>query len=125
MPSKSLKPKKMSDLPKFLLDENVRVEVKEFLENKGFTVKYVPKGSKNREVASVAKETKSVLITHDTDFANPFLYPPKEFSGIVILRIPPSSLDKILSSLEKLLSKIEDFSGKLISLEEEGSKVVG
>jgi hypothetical protein len=43
-------------MPKFLLDENIRIEIKEFLESEGFEVKYVPKGIDNSKVASLAKE---------------------------------------------------------------------
>lgn len=114
----------MSNSLKFLLDENVRIEVKEFLKKKGFSVEYVPKSSTNHEVASLAREKKLVFITHDTDFTNPFLYSPKEFSGIIVLGISPSLLREILTSLERLLSEVKEFSGKLIVLEEEGFKIV-
>ena len=115
----------MSNSPKFLLDENIRIGVKKFLENKRFIVEYVPKGSTDSEVLSLAKEKKSVLVTHDTDFANSFLYPPNEFSGIVVIRIYPPTLDKILPSLERFLSEVKEFKGRLFLLEVEGFKVVG
>ena len=38
----------------FLLDENIPKSVKKFLEGKGLSVDYVPKGAKDREVTSLA-----------------------------------------------------------------------
>jgi predicted nuclease of predicted toxin-antitoxin system len=93
--------------PEFLLDENVRSEVKEFLEARGYRARYVPKGSTNGEVASMAREGR-VLLTHDLDFSNPLLYPPREFFGIVVIRIHPPTLDKLLPALEQLL-KVREF----------------
>ena len=29
------------------------------------------------------------LVTFDTDFANPLAYPPRDYAGIVVLRMPP------------------------------------
>ena len=114
----------MSNSLEFLLDENVRVEVIDFLKEKGFSAEYVPTGLTNHEVASLAKAKQSVFVTHDTDFANPFLYPPKEFFGIVVLRISPYALERILSSLEKLLREVKKFSGKLVILETEGLRLI-
>jgi len=107
----------MPSPPEFLLDENVRVEVIDFLRRKGFKAEYVPKGSTNDKVASLAKRKRLVLITHDTGFADPNLYPPKEFSGIIVIRISPSALDEILSSLERALEQVREISGKLVVLE--------
>jgi hypothetical protein len=45
------------------------------------------------------------------------LYPPKEFSGIIVIRISPSALDEILSSLERALEQVREISGKLVVLE--------
>jgi predicted nuclease of predicted toxin-antitoxin system len=111
--------------PEFLLDENVRSEVKEFLEARGYRARYVPKGSTNGEVASVAREGRLVLLTHDSDFSNSVLYPPREFFGIVVIRIHPPTLDKLLPALEQLLLKVKEFKGRLFILEERGFKVLG
>jgi len=56
----------MSSSLKFLLDENIPIEVKKFLESKGFLAEYVPKGVVNSKVASLAKEKKLILLTRDS-----------------------------------------------------------
>jgi predicted nuclease of predicted toxin-antitoxin system len=102
---------------KFLLDENVRIEVKEFLEAKGFEVEYAPKTLTNAEVTSLAKEKSMILLTHDVHFSDTLLYPPEEYAGIVLIEIPPSMLKEILSMLERLLNQVKEFSGKLVIVE--------
>ena len=108
----------MSNL-KFLLDENTPRSVKRFLEKKGFQVEYVPKGTTDDVVISLAKSKQAVLLTRDSDFANQILYPPKEYYGIVVFEIHPPKPDKIVNALSKLLENIKDFKGKLFIVKEE------
>ncbi|AEA46593.1 DUF5615 family PIN-like protein [Archaeoglobus veneficus] len=109
----------MLDL-KFLLDENIPKSVKNFLEHRGFSAEYVPKGIKDREVVSLAKEKRAILLTRDSDFANSVLYPPHEFFGIVVFCIHPPKPDKIVKALSLLLEEVKDIGGKLFVVEEEG-----
>jgi predicted nuclease of predicted toxin-antitoxin system len=108
---------------RFLLDENIPIEVKEFLEFKGFSVKYSPKGVVNGKVALLAKEGKLVLLTRDTDFLNADLFPPKEFSGVVVFRIHPPRPEKLVEATTLLLERIKDFKGKLFIVGEGWLKI--
>jgi predicted nuclease of predicted toxin-antitoxin system len=102
---------------KFLLDENIRVEIKDFLESKELEAKYAPKGASNSEIASLVKKEKAVLLTHDKHWLDTELYPPEEFFGIVVISIPPSMLKEITLALDKLLTKVKEFTCKLIVVE--------
>ena len=64
----------MPNSPKFLLDENLRIEVKQFLESKGFSAEYASKGISNGRLVSQAKKKKLVLLTRDSDFQYKFLF---------------------------------------------------
>ena len=110
--------------PRFLLDENIRTEVEKFLKSKGFPAEYLPKGTMNREVALLAKEKKSVLLTRDSDFSNTVLFPPKEFFGIVVFRIHPPTAKKLVEALSSLLREVKEFKGKLFIVGEEGFEVI-
>jgi len=99
---------------KFLLDENAPHSVYRYLVAKGYTVEYVPRGAKNREVASLAKNKKLTLITRDSDFANPLLYPPREYHGIIVLRIHPPIPQKLVKTLDKALAMFGSFKGKTV-----------
>ncbi|MEM2962051.1 MAG: hypothetical protein QXY01_03435 [Candidatus Bathyarchaeia archaeon] len=46
------------------------------------------------------------------------MYPPKQFHGIVVLRIHPPKAEKLIKELESLLAKVKNFEGKLIIVKE-------
>lgn len=108
---------------KFLLDENIRIEVKEFLESKGFLTEYAPKGISNGKLASLAKEKKYVLVSRDHDFINSVLFPPNQFSGIIVLSVHPPTVEKLIKGSELLLSKVKEFEGKLFVVKEDEFEV--
>ncbi len=114
----------VSDTPKFLLDENVRVEVKQFLESTGYSVEYAPKGTTNGRVVSLANTKQCVLVTRDSDFLNSVLFPPNQFFGIIVLQIHPPEAEKLIKGMELLLSEVKEFKGKLFIVEEERYEIV-
>ena len=120
---KLLEESTMSDL-RFLLDENIPKDVKRFLESKGFSAEYGPKGIKNSRVALLSKDKKSALLSRDYDFLNTTMFPPGDFFGIVVFRIHPPDPEKIISALSMLLEEVSEFKGKLFEVEEVGFKVI-
>ncbi|MBI3333630.1 MAG: DUF5615 family PIN-like protein [Candidatus Omnitrophica bacterium] len=107
---------------KVLLDEDVHVKLMDWLVEKGHDVLRVPSGFKNGQVIGLAKRESRVLITRDKDFANRLMYPPSACSGIVILRVHPPELGKLILALQMLLAELaaDQVRGKLIIVEEEG-----
>lgn len=99
--------------PKFLLDENVRIELAKLLDSQGLDFKPAPKGSTDKLLASASKKEKRVLVTNDEDFA---LYPKDKIFSVVWLRIPQDKPNELISSFSKLLKDLNDFSGKLVVL---------
>jgi len=83
----------MSSTQKFLLDENIPKLLKIFLEEKGLSAGYAPKGTVNGELAALSLKKKCVLVSRDRDFTNPVLFPPKQFAGIIVFRIHPPLVD--------------------------------
>lgn len=101
----------------FLVDENVRSDVTEFLSTLG-DVKHVPRSASDEAVAKIAEKEWRILITHDKDFANRLAYHPDRFAGIVILRIHPPAPDVIINALSKLFSLYDEnaLDGRLVLL---------
>ena len=115
----------MPDLPKFLLDENIPRAVKRFLESKGFSAEYTAKGIVNGKLASLSKANELVLVSRDSDFLNRAMFPPKDFSGIVVFVIHPPRRKKLVAAMSLLLADVSKFKGKLFIVDEEDFEVFG
>ena len=65
------------------------------------------------------------LITLDLDFSNPFLFPPKDAPGIVVLRPPRPVLPMIRTTLRSVLPELisQDLAGRLWIVEPERIRV--
>lgn len=112
----------MSDL-RFLLDENVPKAVKRFLESKGFSAEYGPKGIKNSKFALLSKNKESVLLSRDSDFLNTTMFPPGDFFGIVVFNIHPPRRERLVNATSRLLEEFKEFKGDLFEVDESEIKV--
>ena len=107
---------------RILLDENVHVKLMDRLIKLGHETVRVPSGLKNGQVMELAIRESRILLTQDKDFANRLMYPPKQYPGIIILRIHPPELDRLTSALRAFLGDLGNVSlkGKLAIVEERG-----
>jgi len=102
---------------KFLLDENVRIELSSFLKSKGFDVSLVSKGSTDREVASLSKREGRALVTNDADFATSGMYSEEKLFALVWLRVAQADGEGLLNSFELFLTEFkEKLKGKVLVL---------
>lgn len=99
---------------KFLLDENVRIELLRFLKKSDFDVKLVPKQATDKNLALLSKSEKRILVTNDRDFTG---YSSEEVFSVVWLQIAQNDPQGLLNSFVKLLNTAEDLEGKLIILQ--------
>ena len=111
---------------KFLADENVSAYLVKHIAGFGYDIKYTQKGLKNSKLLKIAIEQERILITHDNDFANPSLYRPEDYQGIIVLRIHPPVIDKLKQALTDFLDKYKDkiIKGKIIIVEENGIRSI-
>ncbi|MBI3292000.1 MAG: DUF5615 family PIN-like protein [Elusimicrobia bacterium] len=107
---------------RLLLDENTHLKLTDWFRHAGHDATRVPSGLKNGKVIELACQESRVLVTHDNDFVNPLLYPPAKHSGVILLRIHPPTLRKILTAFERLFTHLpaKEFNQKLVILEEQG-----
>ena len=108
--------------PRFVLDENVKVDVCRFLRENSFDVKVVPKGISDARVAEISKSEKRVLVTNDADFIDPSVYSENNIFAVVLLKIPQADLDTLIRSFSLYVLKMasDDLQGKLFELTEAG-----
>jgi hypothetical protein len=77
---------------KVKLDENLGTAGAEFLTNAGFDVATVNEqhltSAADENVARLCAAENRCLVTLDKDFSDPLRYPPKDYAGIVVVRLP-------------------------------------
>lgn len=103
----------LTPILKFLLDENVKRKLYQFLKSNAFDVKLAPGGSTDAGIARISKKEKRILVTNDEDF---IYYSPDKVFAVIWLRIPQAETKTLIDSFVKLLHELENFSGKLITL---------
>jgi len=72
-------------------------------------------------IATHARNSGAAIVTRDVDFADIRHYPPSEYSGIIVLRMPDDSVaQSIVNLLERFLKQtdlIAQIPGHLVILE--------
>ncbi|OGW07070.1 MAG: hypothetical protein A2Z59_00575 [Nitrospinae bacterium RIFCSPLOWO2_02_39_17] len=74
-------------------------------------------------VGSLAVSHNAILLSNDKDFTDIIKYPPKEHSGIIVLRITPQSEGIVHNTLLSLLASksLEEIHGSLVVIR--GNKI--
>lgn len=85
---------------RFKLDENLPLQLKHLLTESGHDAVTVLDqrmgGQTDAEVASACRLEDRVLLTQDIDFADIRTYPPGNYPGIVVFRLPSQSRNDLL-----------------------------
>jgi hypothetical protein len=105
---------------KIKLDENIGARGREALTSAGHDVATVHEerlGSATDEtLIAICQEERRCLVTLDLDFSNPLIFPPREYSGIAVLRLPakpaPGDLLDALVAFARVLENAS-IAGKL------------
>ncbi len=96
----------------FKIDENLPREASELFNQAGhdaITVIDQQLGGKpDSTIATVCQQERRVLVTIDTDFADIRIYPPKEFPGLVVVRLKQQDKSHVLEVLQRLISMLPD-----------------
>lgn len=113
----------------FLVDENLPTEVADQLRGAGNDATTVFErrlvGETDMAVAAVCRTERRALLTLDLDFANTLLYPPKDYVGLVVLRLERQDKPSILKVTAALIARLaqEELEGRLWVVDEERIRI--
>ena len=114
---------------RFLADENIFPQVINYLQNLGHDVKSILESGLSQttddKIIDLATKEERTIITFDKHFGDILRYPPRNLSGIILIRIRPPLLDDIFFALENLFKNYhaDSFKGKLIVLSKSGYRI--
>ncbi len=100
---------------KFLANVNVEKPLIDFLNEKGFDIKWITNIDKRMpddRVCEIANSEQRIIITNDKDFGEIIFYQKKIVYGIILLRVKGQNSSEKIILLEKLL---ENYSDKIIN----------
>jgi hypothetical protein len=108
------------------VDENLGRRWTKLLHDAGYDVSTVPDqgltSASDATVIAAARDEDRCLVTLDLDFANPLRFPPADYRGIAVLRLPakptPQDLDTVVLTLAAHLEQA-DVTGRLWIVEAE------
>ena len=98
---------------RFLLDENVRVELDGFLISCKVDFTRLAPSTSDIVIAETSRREERVVVTNDEDFTG--VFKGKVFA-VVWLKIPQKDVNALITSFQKLLNECASFKAKLVIL---------
>jgi predicted nuclease of predicted toxin-antitoxin system len=96
----------------FKVDENLPIEVCEFLRGRGFDALTVSDqslgGRPDTDIAAVCRSEGRVLLTFDLDFADTTRYSPAGYAGIIVLRLMRQDKPHVMDVVTALVAHLVD-----------------
>ena len=93
---------------KFKFDENLPADLGALLRADGHDAHSVLDenlgGAADPTIAQVCQDERRVLITLDLDFAHIKKYPPRDYHGIIVLRLERQDRDAVFAIIPRVLS---------------------
>jgi predicted nuclease of predicted toxin-antitoxin system len=97
-----------------ILDENISPSIADFLHLKRpeWDVRHVRdvglRGSSEDAIFQWAQQHGAIVITFDEDFADTRMYPTGSHTGVIRLRVWPTTIEEIEAALDRLLDSTDD-----------------
>ena len=110
---------------RFLIDANLPRAVIGTLQKSGHQAEFARDvglaAAPDEQIAARARESGATLLTRDMDFSDVRRYPPDQYFGIVVLRLPDTAVaQEIVRVLERFLMEpgfLEPLAGRLAIVE--------
>jgi predicted nuclease of predicted toxin-antitoxin system len=96
----------------FKIDENLPVEAALVLRTAGFAADTVDderlSGADDQIIAERVQHERRILVTLDLDFSNIQTYPPKQYAGLIILRLQRQDKTTVLAYVQRMTALLRD-----------------
>jgi len=108
---------------RFLTDENIYSQMVQAIRNLSYDVLDIKEQNlfsmPDSEIIQMAQDTERILITYDKDFSNILIYPPSQYSGIIVLRLSRLTIKDAVNQLINFIKELseEKIKGRLAILE--------
>jgi predicted nuclease of predicted toxin-antitoxin system len=113
----------------FKIDENLHVDAAELLRQHGHDTMTVHEqglqGGADADIANVCRQEGRAMITLDLDFSDVRHYPPKDYQGLIVLRLNDQSRGSVLNIIGRInpLLGVEPLVGNLWIVQETGVRI--
>jgi predicted nuclease of predicted toxin-antitoxin system len=91
----------------FKIDENMPIEVADLLTQAGYDAITISEqnliGTTDANLANICQKENRVLVTLDADFADIRTYQPKNFSGIIVMRLNRQDKTKVVEVFRRII----------------------
>lgn len=114
---------------KFKIDENLPIEAAALLNQAGYDTGTVYDqnlaGEADSTIAAICQAEKRAIVTLDLDFADIRAYPPKQYSGLIVLRLNQQDKPYVLKIVERLIKALstETLTGHLWIIDEKRIRI--
>jgi predicted nuclease of predicted toxin-antitoxin system len=114
---------------RFKVDENLPEDVADLLRSVGHDAHSIHEerlaGALDQRVAEVAQAERRTLVTLDLDFADVRQYPPREYAGIVVMRLTRQDKPHVLATMRRItpLFATEPVAGRLWIVEDDRIRI--
>ena len=96
---------------RFKFDENLPSDLGALLRRDGHDAHSVLdenlRGAADPSIAKVCQDEQRILITLDLDFAHIQNYPPRDYHGIIVLRLARQDRDTVLAIIPRILALLQ------------------
>lgn len=103
---------------KFVTDENLGVQIPQYLQNLGFDIIPIPIGASDINILKIANKENRILITLDKDFGELVFKYKLIHSGVILFRLKNESIENKKKVILKTLKSRKKFQGKFTVIRE-------
>lgn len=97
---------------RFKVDENLHVEVADLLRGQGHDALTVfdqgLRGRDDHDIADICRSEGYILLSLDLDFSNILMFPPKDYPGLIVLRLR----NRGRAAVRRVVTRVMEYLGK-------------